>query len=84
MCSNGVNVGQLETMISMVDDVCKVSRRQMHDLAHMAEDAGYATVGARLHAAQAMMDDVRALLDEAKDAVEDDAASAGGVQVNLV
>lgn len=84
MCSNGVNTGQLETMIEMIDDVCKVSRRQMHNLAHTAEDAGFQTVGARLHAAQAMMDDVRALLDEAKDAIEDDADAAGGVSVSLV
>ena len=84
MCSNGVNTGQLETMIKMVDDVCKVSRRQMHDLAHTAEDAGFQTVGSRLHAAQAMMDDVRALLDEAIDAIEDDAEGADGVRVRLV
>lgn len=84
MCSNGVNTGQLETMIKMIDDVCKVSRRQMHDLAHTAEDAGFQTVGSRLHAAQAMMDDVRALLDEAIDAIEDDAEGADGVRVSLV
>lgn len=84
MCSNGVNTGQLETMIKMIDDVCKVSRRQMHDLAHTAEDAGFQAVGAKLHAAQSMMDDVRALLDDAADAIEDDAEGAGGVQVSLV
>ncbi len=84
MCTNGVNTGQLETMIEMIDDLCKVSRRQMHNLAHTAEDAGYETVGRKLHAAQSMMDDVRALLDEAKDAIEDDAEAAGGVEVNLV
>lgn len=84
MCSNGVNTGQLETMIAMIDDVCKVSRRQMHNLAHTAEDAGFQTVGMKLHGAQSMMDDVRALLDEAKDAIEDDAEDAGGVQVSLV
>lgn len=84
MCSNGVNTGQLETMINMISDVCKVSRRQMHDLAHTAEDAGFQTVGMKLHAAQSMMDDVRALLDDAVDAIEDDAEAAGGVQVSLV
>ncbi len=84
MCSNGVNTGQLETMIKMIDDICKVSRRQMHDLAHTAEDAGYQTVGSKLHGAQSLMDDVRALLDDAADAIEDDAEAAGGVQVSLV
>ena len=84
MCTNGGNTGQLETMIEMIDDLCKVSRRQVHNLAHTAEDAGYETVGSKLHAAQSLMDDVRALLDEAKDAIEDDAQAAGGVEVNLV
>ena len=37
-----------------------------------------------LHAAQAMLDDVRALLDEAKDALEDDAEASANVTVNLV
>ena len=33
---------------------------------------------------QALLDDVRAMLDEAKDALEDDAENAPGVTVNLV
>ncbi|MCI8340893.1 MAG: dynein gamma chain protein [Eggerthellaceae bacterium] len=84
MCTNGVNTGQLELMIEQVDDHIKLERRWAHNLAHTAEDAGFATVGAKLHAAQTLLDDVRALLDEAKDAIEDDAADAPGVTVNLV
>ena len=71
-------------MIEQVDDHIKLERRWAHNLAHTAEDAGFATVGAKLHAAQTLLDDVRALLDEAKDAIEDDAADAPGVTVNLV
>ena len=84
MCINGVNTDQLELMIEQVDDHIKLERRWAHNLAHTAEDAGFATVGAKLHAAQTLLDDVRALLDEAKDAIEDDAADAPGVTVNLV
>ena len=84
MCTNGVNTGQLELMIEQVDDHIKLERRWAHNLAHTAEDAGFATVGAKLHAAQTLLDDVRAKLDEAKDAIEDDAASAPGVSVELV
>lgn len=84
MCTNGVNTGQLELMIEQVDAHIKLERRWAHNLAHTAEDAGFATVGAKLHAAQTLLDDVRALLDEAKDAIEDDAADAPGVTVNLV
>ena len=84
MCTNGVNTGQFEQMIEQIDDHLKLERRWAHNLAHTAEDAGFATVGAKLHAAQTMLDDVRALLDEAKDALEEDAENASGVTVSLV
>ena len=84
MCTNGVNTGQFEDMIDQIDDHIKLERRWTHNLAHRAEDAGFATVSEKLHAAQAMLDDVRALLDDAKDALEDDAENAGGVTVSLV
>ena len=84
MCTNGINTGQFEQMIEQIDDHVKLERRWSHTLAHKAEDAGYTTVGAKLHEAQALLDEVRELLGEAKDALEDDAATAGGVTVNLV
>ncbi|CAK7027840.1 MAG: hypothetical protein PEGG_01157 [Paraeggerthella hongkongensis] len=84
MCTNGINTGQFEQMIDQIDDHIKLERRWAHSLGHTAGDAGYATVSEKLHAAQALLDDVRALLDEAKDALEDDAESAGGVTVSLV
>ena len=84
MCTNGVNTGQLELMIEQIDDHIKLERRWAHNLAHNAEDAGFATVGAKLHAAQTLLDDVRALLGEAKDAIEDDASAAPCVTFSLV
>lgn len=84
MCTNGVNTGQLETMIDQIDDHIKLERRWTHNLAHSAEDAGFNTVSEKLHAAQSLLDDVRSLLDDAKDAIEDDAEAAGGVTVSLV
>ena len=84
MCTNGVNTGQFEQMIEQIDDHIKLERRWTHNLAHQAEDAGFATVSEKMHAAQAMLDDVRAMLDEAKDALEDDASGASGVTVSLV
>ena len=77
MCTNGVNTGQLEQMIEQVDDHVKLERRWAHTLGHLAGDAGFATVSEKMHAAQA-------LLGEAKDALEDDAAAASNVTVNLV
>ncbi len=84
MCTNGVNTGQLEQMISQVDDHVALERRWAHTLAHTAEDAGFATVGEKLHAAQAALDEVRALLSDAKAAIEEDAENAANVTVNLM
>lgn len=84
MCTNGVNAGQFEQMIDQIDDHIKLERRWVHNLAHMAGDAGLATVDDKLHSAQLLLDEVRALLDEAKDALEDDAENAAGVTVSLV
>jgi hypothetical protein len=71
-------------MIEQINDHLKLERRWTHNLAHNAEDAGFNTVSEKLHAAQALLDDCRALLDEAKDAIEDDAETASDVQVALV
>jgi hypothetical protein len=71
-------------MIEQINDHLKLERRWTHNLAHTAEDAGFNTVSEKLHAAQALLDDCRALLDEAKDAIEDDAEAASDVQVALV
>lgn len=84
MCTNGVNTGQFEQMIDQIDDHVKLERRWVHTLAHQAADAGYPTVDDKLHEAQQLLDDVRALLDEAKDALETDADAANGVTVSLV
>ena len=84
MCTNGINTGQFEQMIEQIDDHIKLERRWAHNLGHMAGDAGFATVSEKMHAAQAMLDDVRALLDEAKDALEDDAEASATVTVHLV
>lgn len=84
MCTNGVNTGQFETMIEQIDDHVKLERRWTHNLAHTAGDAGFSTVSEKLHEAQSLLDDVRAKLDEARDALEDDAETAANVTVSLV
>lgn len=84
MCTNGVNTRQFEQMIEQIDDHIKLERRWVHNLAHQAADAGFPTVDDKLHDAQQLLDEVRALLADAKDALEDDAEAAGGVTVSLV
>lgn len=84
MCTNGINTGQFDQMIDQIDDHIKLERRWVHTLAHNAEDAGFQQTGDVLHKAQAALDEVRALLADAKDALEEDAEKAPGVSVNLV
>lgn len=84
MCTNGVNTGQFEQMIAQIDDHIALERRWIHKLAHQAGDAGFATVDDKLHSVQELLDEARALLTDAKDALESDAEAAGGVTVSLV
>ena len=84
MCTNGINTGQFEQMIAQIDDHIALERRWTHKLAHQAGDAGFATVDDKLHSVQELLDEARALLADAKDALEEDAANAPGVTVNLV
>ena len=84
MCTNGVNTGQFEMMLEQMDDQLAVNRRWVHKLAHTAGDAGFASTDATLHKVQELLDDARALLTDAKDALEADAESASGVTVELV
>lgn len=84
MCTNGINTGQFDQMIDQIDDHIKLERRWAHTLAHMAEDGGFSATGSKLHEVQAALDEVRALLADAKDALEEDAEAAPGVSVNLV
>ena len=83
MCTNGINTGQFEQMMSQVSDHVALERRWAHNLAHMAQDAGFENVGEKLHAAMALLDDCRAALDDARDALDADAEAASGVSVEL-
>ncbi len=84
MCTNGVNTGQFEEMISQIDDHIALERRWVHKLAHKAGDAGFTTVDDKLHSVQELLDEARALLTDAKDALESDAEATDGVTVSLV
>ena len=84
MCTNGINTGQFGQMIDQISDHIRLERRWSHDLAHQAEDAGFDSVSDMLHEAFRMLDEVRALLDDAKDALEEYAEAAAKVTVELV
>ena len=82
MCTNGVNTQQFTQMLDMVNDHVALEYRWSHRLAHTAEDGGYDKTSKKLHEAQAMLADVRALLDEAKDLFETEAQA--GVDASTV
>lgn len=84
MCTNGVNTGQFSMMLEQIDDQIALERRWVHKLAHTAGDAGFAQTDEKLHQIQELLDDARALITDAKDALEEDAESSSGVTVNLV
>ena len=84
MCTNGVNTSQFKMMIEQMDDQVALNRRWIHKLYHSADAASYARTAELLKEIQGQLDDVRALLTDAQDALDDDAESASNVTVNLV
>jgi hypothetical protein len=83
MCTNGVNTTQFKSTIEQIDEAVALTRRWTHRAYHVADDGQQARTAAKLHEAQSLLDEVRALLSEAGDIVEEEAAAAG-VSVSLV
>jgi len=83
MCTNGVNTTQFKATIEQIDEAVALTRRWTHRAFHTAEGGAQAQTAAKLHEAQSLLDEVRALLSEATDLAETE-ASATNVTVNLV
>jgi hypothetical protein len=84
MCTNGVNTAQFKTTIEQIDEAVTLTRRWTHRAYHTADGAQQAKTAAKLQEAQSLLDDVRALLSEAGDILEEEAAAPSNVSVNLV
>ena len=84
MCTNGVNTNQFKMLLEQMVDKFALNRRWVHKLAHQAGDNGYEKTDETLHQIQALLDEARALMTDAKDALDDDAENLSGVTVNLV
>ena len=84
MCTSGVNANQLKGTIEQVDEAVALTRRWTHRCCHSAEDAMLNKTAAKLKDAQGLLDEVRALLEEAADLVEREAAAQSSVTVELV
>ena len=83
MCSNGVNTNQLKDTIVQIDETVALTRRWTHRMYHLAKDGSMPKTTEKLEEVQRMLDDVRALLDEAGDAVDDDDSNINNVTVEL-
>ena len=83
MCTNGVNTQQLKDTVEMIDAQVALSRRWTHKMYHLAETGGMDRSAKKLRAIQAMLDDVRAELEDLQDVIERD-DSDNGVAVELV
>ena len=81
MCTNGVNTGQLRAGIQQVDEAVALTRKWTHRLYHLSDDGGQANTAAALQKVQSLLDEARAVLSDASDAVDEDAAN---FQVKLV
>lgn len=70
MCTNGVNTNQFKSMLEQMDDQIALNRRWVHKMFHSADEAGYAETAKTIKEAQSLLDDVRALLTDAQDALK--------------
>ena len=81
MCTNGVNTNQLESSIVQIDEALGLSRTWTHRLYHLAEHGAQAEVADKLHAVQQLLDEARATLKDATEAIVDE---MDGVSVERV
>ena len=84
MCTNGVNAHQLKGSVDQIDEAVALCRRWTHRAYHSADDGQLQKTAATLLKAQGLLDDVRALLDEAGESVEREAVDTSGVTVKAV
>lgn len=84
MCTNDVNSNQLESMIDMTNNYLAVGYRWSHTMTHMAVNGGFTSASEKLLAAQLLLADARALLDEAKLCIEEGITISNEITVKLV
>jgi len=84
MCTNGVNANQLVSTVEQIDEAVALCRRWTHRAYHSADDAELVKAADSLMKAQSLLDDVRALLDEAGEHIEKESQAVAGVTVTAV
>lgn len=82
MCVNGVNTAQLKDTVSMIDDNIALCRKWTHKMYHLASDGGQDRSAEALKEVQSLLDEVRAAITEAQEAIDED--DTADVKVELV
>ncbi|MCL2807697.1 MAG: dynein gamma chain protein [Coriobacteriia bacterium] len=84
MCTDGVNASQLASAVEQIDEAVALCRRWTHRAYHRVDEAEFAKSAKTLKKAQELLDDVRALLDEAGELIEREAEASAGISVKAV
>ncbi|MDR2957215.1 MAG: hypothetical protein LBU61_03405, partial [Coriobacteriales bacterium] len=63
MCTDGINTDQFQSNIEQIAETVALCRRWTHRAFHQVEEANKLETAAKLRDAQALLDDVRALLE---------------------
>ncbi|MCL2631547.1 MAG: dynein gamma chain protein [Coriobacteriia bacterium] len=81
MCKDGANAEQLTSNIEQITEAIALCRRWTHRAFHQTEEDEMLKSAAKLRQAQGLLDDVRALLEEAVELVQAEAAEDVSVQL---
>ncbi|MCL2136320.1 MAG: dynein gamma chain protein [Coriobacteriia bacterium] len=81
MCKDGINAEQLNSTIEQIDEAVALCRRWTHRVYHQVEEDNMLRTAAKMRDAQALLDDIRALLEEASELVLKESADDVTVQV---
>lgn len=70
MCTSGIDVAKIESMIDMIDDHVALEYRWAHKVAHMLEEANATAASEAMYETQRMFADARSALAGAKCSME--------------
>lgn len=84
MCQAGVRAHQSELIIEHLSNQIALDRRLVHKLYHMADDANLSKSAQKFQSVQALLDEARASLEEARDLLLQEVEPTADVTVELV
>jgi len=80
MCENGVNIDQMQLMITQVNDSLAMSQQWLERIHHLAGHADISDVSTTVAQATVLLGETRAKLDDAASAIESEAEAGFSVE----